>query len=349
MADKKSSDNHSVSSALRDFESQAVNYAYRFVSDAKVRSAYIEKAKEFSKTTRGMYESGKITAGQAEEIAHAMRGQVMDMARARSSELGKSAAVALKEKNIPLGQLLEKYAKEKFGKAPTELTAAERDSVALEIVAAAGRTDAAVNSVMRGLGRVGRGLWVFTALIAAYNIGTARNKAVAAGREGANLAGGVVGGALTSAAVGAAITGPAAPIGAAIGLVVGGILGAILADEAYIKSAVPLTEDMAKIVPRFTHIFWRDEAGLANALYDECGINLDQVENVLEYLNEYYNSDADDVAVLYVQLVRSHGGSVEHALWQHPTIKQLLISTLKSGWTSSDEQDAIRYLQGQSP
>ena len=348
MDDKRSADNQTVNVALRDFESQAINYAYRFINDAKIRSAYVEQAKEFSKRTRSAFDAGHMTAAQAEEVAHAMRGQIMEWARASSSELGKSAAVLLKEKNIPLAELVEKYAKEKFGKASTELTAAERDSVALEVVAAAGRTDATVSSAMRGLGKVGRGLWVFTVLVAAYNIGTAKNKGLAAGREAANVAGGVLGGALTSAAVGAAVTGPAAPIGAAIGLVVGGILGAIMADEAYVKSVVPLTPAMARIIPRFVHMYWRDEQGLANALYDECGINLDDVAEIFEYLNEYYNTDADDVAVLYVQLVRAHRGNVEHALWQHPSLKQVLIGTLKSGWTSSDEADAILYLEGRA-
>jgi hypothetical protein len=45
----------------------------------------------------------------------------------------------LKEKGIPLEELVVKYAKDLFGKTPQQLSAAERDAVALEIVAAAGR------------------------------------------------------------------------------------------------------------------------------------------------------------------------------------------------------------------
>jgi hypothetical protein len=147
------------------------------------------------------------------------------------------------------------------------------------------------------------------------------------------------------AAVGAAVTGPLAPVGAAIGAIVGGILGAALADEVYVENVVPVDGTVAKIVPRFAHLFWRDEEGMASALYDECGINIDQVTEIIEYMNEYYNSDADDVACLYVELVRQHGGIVEQALKLHPTGRQLLIDTMESGWTDSEERRAIDYLK----
>lgn len=345
MPNKNSTDRFQVSQAIRAFESQALVYASRFIPDAKVRSEYIAKALEFSRSTRELYNSGNITALQAEEIANSMRNQIMELARSKTSELGKSVAVILKEKGIPLGDLVTKYAKDLFGKAPQELSAAERDSVALEIVAAAGRTSPTVNSAMRGLGKAGRALWVLTALVAAYNIGTAKNKVVAAGREGANIAGGLGGSMLGGAAVGAAVTGPAAPIGAAIGLIIGGILGAIIADEVYVEAAVPTSSTVARILPRFTHMFWQDEDGMANALYDECDINIDQVCEVIEHLNEYYNTNADDVAYAYVELVRKHGGIVEEALKLHPTGKQLLIDTLESGWTTADEHQAIDYLK----
>jgi hypothetical protein len=116
--------------------------------------------------------------------------------------------------------LVIKYAQELFKKTPEKLSVAERDAVALKIVEAAGKTNPKVNTVMRGLGKAGRAFWVLTALIAAYNIGTAQNKVVAAGREGVNIAGGVGGGALGGALVGAAVTGPLAPIGAAVGAII---------------------------------------------------------------------------------------------------------------------------------
>ena len=345
MPDKRSADEFQVSVAIRAFESQALAYANRFIPDAKVRSEYISKAQGYSRSTRELYDSGKVTAQQAAEIAHGMRNEVMELARAKTSSMGQSVAIILKDKGIPLEELFIKYAASKFGKAPKQLSAAEMDVVALEIVAAAGRTNATVNTAMRGLGKAGRAFWVLTALVAAYNIGTAKDKAVAAGREGANIAGGMAGGALGGAAVGAAVTGPLAPIGAAVGAIIGGILGAALADEAYVETAVPLTPTVARIVPRFTQMFWRDEEAMASALYDECGINIDQVSEVMEHLNQYYNTDADDVAYSYVELVRKHGGIVEEALKLNNDGKQLLIETLESGWTDSDEQRAIDYLK----
>ncbi|MBI4903112.1 MAG: hypothetical protein HY820_05715 [Acidobacteria bacterium] len=346
MGNKTTADNAELTQALRDFESQALGYAYRFINDAKVRSEYIERIKEFSKSTMEAYSSGKLTAQQAQGVAHDMRNQIMNMSRSKTSEIGKAIAVILKDEGLTLDALLAKYAKDKFGKAPSQLTTAERDVVALEIVAASGRSNPKVNATMGRLGAAGRAFWVLTALIAIYNVGTAENKTVAAGRELAGIGGGIGGGMAGGAAVGAVVTGPAAPIGAAIGAIIGGILGAIVADEAYVEGVVPVTGIVARIVPRFTHLFSRDEEGLANALYDECGINIDQVCEVIRHLLEYYNSDSDDVVHLYVQLVKKHNGSVQEALKLHPTAKQLMIDTLESGWTDSAERASIQFLQG---
>jgi hypothetical protein len=344
MPNKKTADESTLEQCLRDFESQALNYAFRFVSDAKVRSEYIAQAKALSRTTRQAYDMGEITAVQAQGVANAMRNQVMELARAKTSPMGQTVAIILKEKGIPLDDLIGKYAKQKFGKAPTELSAVERDAVALEVVAASGRTSPGVNRVMARVGKVGRTFWVLTALIAAYNIGAAENKAVAAGREAANIGGGFAGGAGGGALVGAMMTGPAAPIGAAIGAVIGGILGAAIADEAYVEAAVPLSETVARLLPRYTFLFYRDEEGLANALYEECGINIDEVCEVVQHLSEYYNTDVDDVVVAYVELVRKFNGIVQEALKLHPTAKTLLIDTLESGWTDSGERSAIEFL-----
>ncbi|MGB7209140.1 MAG: hypothetical protein WBD27_10815 [Pyrinomonadaceae bacterium] len=273
-----------------------------------------------------------------------MRGEVLEMARLKTSEVGRSAAIILKEKNIPLEQLFIKYAKDIFSKAPDRLSTEELDDVALEIVAASGRTGTKVNNTMRNLGRAGRPLWVLTAIVASYNVFTSENPTVTAGRELSNVAGGMGGTMLASAAVGAMVSGPLAPLGAAVGAVVGGLLGAVLADEVYVESVVPKSGTTMRILPRFCHLFSRDEEGMANALYEECGINIDQVCEVIEHLNEYYTSDADDVVVLYVEIVRKYSGSTEQALKLHPSARNLLIETMESGWTDSRERQAIEYL-----
>jgi len=345
MADKRSADQQLVSQAIRDFESQALIYASRFIPDAAVRSKYIDSAQEIARSTKALFDDGKITALQAEEIANKARGVVMEAARAKTSEMGRAAAVLLKEKNIPLAELVAKYAQDRFGRAPEALTDAERNIVALDVVAAAGRTSATVNATMRTLGRAGRVFWVLTILVAVYNVGTAKNKTVAAGREGANIGGGVLGGMAGGAAVGALVSGPFAPVGAAVGAIIGGVLGAAIADDAYVETMVPLSPTVARIVPRFTHMLWRDEEGMADALYNECGINMDQVAEVIDHMNQYFNSDADDVAYLYVEKVRKYAGIVQTALQVHPTIKKLLIDTLESGWTDADERRAIDYLK----
>jgi hypothetical protein len=88
-----------------------------------------------------------------------------------------------------------------------------------------------------------------------------------------------------------------------------------------------------------------DEAGMARALATEHRANLAFVQRVLLSLNNDYSSDADDVALEYVRLLRRDAG-LEQALRGNRVLRDLLIQLMDEGWTSSEEQDAIRYLRG---
>jgi hypothetical protein len=59
MPDKKSADDFQVSQVIRDFESQALIYANRFINDATVRSEYIARAQEVSRSTEELYKTGQ--------------------------------------------------------------------------------------------------------------------------------------------------------------------------------------------------------------------------------------------------------------------------------------------------
>jgi hypothetical protein len=88
-----------------------------------------------------------------------------------------------------------------------------------------------------------------------------------------------------------------------------------------------------------------DEDGLAAALIAEAGTDTKLVLDVFTRLDEQYNSDADDVAEIYVNEIRRRQGPLEAALKANPALVKRLIKVMDEGWTSSGEADCIRYLR----
>lgn len=224
-----------VDEATRMIESEAVNFAQRFIKDARVREEYLRRSRQFVDELRSSYQSGALSARQAAQAAHQMRNELLDLMRRRSSDLGRAWAERLKARGAEFQALLDKYAKNKFGRAFALVSEAEQKAVLLEVLEAAGRPRPQATAAARRLGAFGRGLWVLSIGIAVYNIGTAEDKVQAAAREGVVLAGGFAGGALGGAAAGLAC-GPGAPVCVAVGALVGGVLGAILGDEFFARS-----------------------------------------------------------------------------------------------------------------
>lgn len=138
----------------------------------------------------------------------------------------------------------------------------------------------------------------------------------------------------------------AGPVGVAVGVVVGGILGALLADHVYVETAGTGDPTTRRFIERFTS-FWTgvDEAGMARALAMEKRANLSFVQRVFLSLNNDYNTDADDVALEYVRIVQLDSG-LSQALRGNRALRELLIQLLDEGWTSAEEQGAIRYFRG---
>jgi hypothetical protein len=338
---EKPANDQTVEDALRQVEVQALNFSYRFVKDSRVRSWYIQYTQDFSRSTRAAYKAGNLTAKQAAEAAYQMRNEILEMARIKSSDLGKAVAVKLKARLPQFDELLTKYSRQKFGNVFDKLTKAQQEQVYLEIVAAAGRARPKVNVAVRRMGAAGKGLWLLTAGIAIYNIGTAQNKVRAAGREASNVGGGFLG----SVAVGAVGGAWAGPIGAAVGAIIGGVLGAIAADEAYVELTGPENDFVKSFLPRFTSFMSRDETGIADALIKECGINMDKVHAVFFELYNRYSTDADDVANLYIQRVKTENNNILHALKLNASLRAFLARILDEGWTTSGESNNIQWLR----
>src|SRR5262245_8248706 len=93
-----------VEQALREFEIEALNFGYRFVKDQAVRREYIAKTSAFSEEMLAAYRSGTISARQAAEAAHQMRNELLELARGRSSDIGRAKAAALKSHGLDFGE-----------------------------------------------------------------------------------------------------------------------------------------------------------------------------------------------------------------------------------------------------
>lgn len=331
--------------AIRQLEVQAVNFAYRFINDSQARAEYMRMTKKMSEGVRQSYMAGDLTAKDAARTAQQMRNEILDFSRQKSSDVGRAFAKAKKAQGLGLDELVEKYAKRLYSRPFQELTDVERNGVYLKIVGQAGAPNQGVNSAARTLGRTARGLWVLTACFATYNIATSDNKVKQAGRELANVGGGIGGGAAGGAAVGVWFGGP---IGVGAGVIIGGVLGAIMADQIYVEVAGPDGDFAKGFIPRFTSVFGVDEEKMATALYVEVQYELSKVKGVFAQLWDKYSTDADDVAVIYLKKVQRSNGATYHALRQNVGLRNLLIDILDSGWTSREEEDCIKFLRTMS-
>ena len=89
-----------------------------------------------------------------------------------------------------------------------------------------------------------------------------------------------------------------------------------------------------------------EEELLAKAILDEHPVQMDVVYDVFYRLDNHYSSDADDVASIYITLVKEKAGSaVEQALKRHKKLVTLLVNVLDSGYTTGSEKSLMQYLQ----
>lgn len=327
--------------AIQQFEVQAVNFGYRFIKDSHVRRLYMEKTKNYAQALKEMLNSHEISPREAAEAANQMRNEIMEWARTKSSDVGRAKALALKAKGLDLDTLCDKYAKKNFQKAFKQLGKADQDAVFIQIVESSGRANPRVSARAAKLGKAGRALWLLSAGIAIYNIASAEDKVRATGREAANLGGGFAGG-----AAGGAIAGIwAGPVGVAIGAIIGGIVGAIVTDQAYIELTSADDKFVQRLIDKHTTIISTNEEAIAAALISDCSYELDKVCAVFKELDWAYSTDADDVAVLYIEKVRRAPTIIKRALASHVRLKTLLVAILEDGWTGAREAEAIRWVK----
>jgi hypothetical protein len=218
--------------AIQSMESTAINFAKRFIQDARVREGYIAEAKKYATELFEDLRAKRITPAEAAERANLMRNQLLDAARLKSSDIGKAVAEQIKKSGKTLAELQEYYALKLFQKAFKDLPKSEQNRVFLKIVGASARPNKGVTAMARNFGKVGRGLIVVALAVSVYNVVTADDPGREVAREavgfGAGFAGSVAGGALAGLACG-----PGAPACVAIGAFIGGVVFAIGADLSF--------------------------------------------------------------------------------------------------------------------
>ncbi|MGL5733928.1 MAG: hypothetical protein ACRCYS_03595, partial [Beijerinckiaceae bacterium] len=230
--------------ALTLMEQTANNFALRLAATAGVRQRYVRDIKEMSDALWAAYKAGEISAEFGAQSANQMRNQILEMGRAHDMDLGRAYAKKLKKTGLNLDDVVQYIMnnkegfKERFaGRQFSTLSDAEKTLIYEEAIKSAGRNRASETAKIPRLRWAARGLWLATAAIAIFNIGTSNTPWWQTGREASNIGGGLLGSMAGGAAMGAAGGVWAGPIGVGVGILVGGILGAVLADRAYVEVA----------------------------------------------------------------------------------------------------------------
>ena len=326
---------------IRLLEVQALNFSTRYIQDAAARQYYIRNLRAFVDETHAQVRAGTLTPEQGARAASQMRNEIMEAARVRSSDIGRASARALKAKGRAFDDLVRRYAQTKFGAAYNDLTAAQQRRVMEEIIDASARANPRVSARVSRYGRIARVVWVLTVAVACYNVFAAENRGHAAGREAANLGGGFLGGAAAGAAAGLWF----GPLGVAVGVAIGGVVGAVMADEIYVEAVGTGNSDVDAIIDPHTGILHVDADGVARSIVRECGIDMDRSLTVFGVLQRDYALSSDNVAVRYVERVRSAGGSLLHALRLHRAMRDMLVSLLRGGYRSQREADLANWVE----
>lgn len=220
--------------ALLMLQTEANNFAYMFIKDARLRSQYSSGIKTMSNELLDDVKSGRISAMSGAQQANYLRNELMDVVRRRSHPILLAYARSLKLNSVGKNDILEKKSMDLFKKSFSALTAAEVDAVYLEAIAASGRSRESVNRLAAIYGRAGKGLFVLSLAIALYEIYEADNRMRETAKQsaivGSSIAGGV---ALGAASVAAGICAATAPICVTVASIAGAIAGGLGMEYAF--------------------------------------------------------------------------------------------------------------------
>ena len=224
----------SLERPLDEFETEAFNFAARFIPDHNLRLQYEAKVKEMAESILDEFRRGEISADEGAKLANQLRNEILETARGASSDVGRAWAQKLKAEGKTLVDLQEKYAQEIFQREFEALTDAERNDVFLAIIEASGRVRPSVLVTSVRLSKFSKGLLFVTVAVAVYQVATSTRPGREAVKQGAVMATGMGVGALFGAAAATSLVcGPGAPVCVGIFVFVGGGLAAYGADVEF--------------------------------------------------------------------------------------------------------------------
>lgn len=96
-------DRNELEVSLTVMESEALNFAYRFINDGSVRIGYINQAKMLAQEYRKKVTSGAMQPKEAALQVYELRNQIMEAQRLRTSDIGRAKAVHLKHAGLACG------------------------------------------------------------------------------------------------------------------------------------------------------------------------------------------------------------------------------------------------------
>ena len=210
---------------------ELANAGTHLMIDAEGRRVYTRMIAEMSNELKGDVAAGRLTWREAANKAQDTRNVIMEFIRDRTTPVGRARAEALKKVGKTLDELVEAYAKKRYGTKVEfgSLSTAQQNEIFADIVASAGRSRESVTIAMQRLSRAGKGLLILSLALSVYTVATADDKVDAAKHEGAATLAGIGGGIAGGAAAGL-VCGPGAPVCVTIGAVVGGALAAFGVD-----------------------------------------------------------------------------------------------------------------------
>lgn len=215
--------------SIEALEAAAARFATDAINDGNVRISYQNNIHRMGQAVLDEVSAGNITAKDGMSFSIQMRNKIMLEHRAVTSRQGVALAEKHKPKGVSERELLDKYAKDMYGKDFEKLTRSKKTSIYYKIINSSARTNDGFDGVAKKLKVMGKVGWVVTATLATYSIAEAENKKKEAVRQGAIISGGVLGGAAAGLAV-STICGPGAPFCAIAVVLAGSIAGGALSE-----------------------------------------------------------------------------------------------------------------------
>ncbi|HLU01828.1 MAG TPA: hypothetical protein VKZ94_03650 [Advenella sp.] len=213
--------------AMLMLETQTTSFAYMFIKDNRLRQLYVENIHKMSLEYRALVDLGKLTPEQGAVEANKLRNEILELTRRGSSPIARKYAKALKPTGRSWDYMKDYKAGSIFNGTFDQLNASEQNTVYKAIIDSSGKSDEYSTRIASVLGKYGRGLFVVSIVIAAYDIYESDNKAREAAKQ-VTVAGGsiIVGygvGGIAAATVCAAANIGCVAVATVAGALVGGL------------------------------------------------------------------------------------------------------------------------------